>query len=122
MIRLRSTIFFTLLDVSMFIPISNLSLLIIFCFFDIKRNTNKKLMVIVRFIQRKKRKRSDKQFRMDLHLIISDRRIAIHILRIVCRMRFCWHLILEICRKRHLLVSMFLMVSISKAVYQRKSN
>ena len=44
---------FTLFVVSMFISISNLSLLIIVCFFYTKKNTNRKLLAIVRFIKKK---------------------------------------------------------------------
>ena len=45
---------FTLFVVSMFISISTLSLLIIVCFFYTKKkNTNRKLLAIVRFIKKK---------------------------------------------------------------------
>ena len=71
---------FTFFVVSMFISISNLSQLIIVCFFYMKKkNTNKKLLAIVRFIKEKKT-----HFTIQIW-INYDRTIAIHILRIVSK-------------------------------------
>ena len=90
---------FTLFVVSMFISISNLSLLIIVCFFYTKKKTPIESYWPLSGLSKKS---TLYNLDLDLYLIIYDRSIAIYILRIV------YKIILKLCCKRHPFVSMFL--------------